>query len=322
MAKKGDLNMSTAAEHDVARQPLLDEEAWEALQNAIRYERCAPFVGPELIGDRFPSRATIAGKWAVKKNYPLRDKDNLPRVAQYLAIADPLVPLYEIAKELREQKARPAGSFDVYHALANLPLPLYVCTYYDNLMLEALQACRVCKPSLRICRWKKPSDANEDQAVPVDSPFDSTFSADVPNPVVFHLFGHISNPDSLVLTERDYVDFAISLAKGYTRLIPRKVDEVISRSYLLFLGYRLVDLDFLVLLCTLGKKLGTYKDKHIAVQLADVTSEEERADAEGYLRGYLKMFDVRVCFGTTEEFVEELDRRWRNNPTNPGRNNA
>ena len=170
----------------------LPDKTWEILLGRIKERRCTPFLGAGACYGSLPLGADIARKWAADHGYPFGNPDNLIEVAQYLAIKyDPL-----FAKELILQQFAGAKSPDFRapgepHALlADLPLPIYMTTNYDDFMVKELES-RHRDPRRELCRWNESLESEE-------SVFDTDFVPTPANPVVFHLHGH-TLPESLVL---------------------------------------------------------------------------------------------------------------------------
>jgi hypothetical protein len=92
------------------------------------------------------------------------------------------------------------------HAVfAGLPLPVYLTTNYDDFMVAALRQ-RAKDPRREVCRWNSSPSMRAEPTV-----LDPAFVPTPANPVVFHLHGHIGLPESLVLTEDDYLDFLVAV---------------------------------------------------------------------------------------------------------------
>jgi len=139
-------------------------------------------------------------------------------------------------------------------------------------------------------------------------------------PVVFHLHGHIDDPDSFVLTEDDYLDFMVN-ARRYEsasdttlQVLPPKVDELISTTSLLFLGYGLRDWNLRVLLRALVESADRSSQRiSVSVQLEPDDSLVEsvgRKAAIRYLEDYFAGLKMRVYWGSAESFLVELAQRW------------
>ena len=68
------------------------------------------------------------------------------------------------------------------------------------------------------------------------------------NPLVYHLHGDISLPESLVLTETDYIDFVINLSReNETKILPSVIRSSLTTKSLLFIGYNFEEINFLIL---------------------------------------------------------------------------
>ena len=92
---------------------------------------------------------------------------------------------------------------EVHRVLASLNLPLYLTTNFDSFMTEALAA-RGRQPTRELCRWNERLDGLpsifEEQPDYVPTPEE---------PLVYHFFGTDGKPDSLVLTEDNYLDLLV-----------------------------------------------------------------------------------------------------------------
>jgi SIR2-like protein len=305
-------------EDATARKQMLEERTWSILLRAIKGQRCTPFLGAEVAFGDYPVRSEIAREWATKYGYPLQDAGDLARVAQFIATEnDPLFPKDEIINRFKAIQSPDLTNPDEPHrVLADLPLPVYITTNYDDSMMRALGNKYVGDtevphkdPRRELCRW------NEHILAP-RSVFESDFESSVANPVVFHLYGHTEAPQSLVLTEDDYLDFLASVSRDQN-LIPARIQQALTLGCLLFLGYRLTDLDFRVLLRSLVsylKKNRYFSSKaHVSIQVVAVGDTIDQAQTElieKYLSKYCGRLDIEVGWGTCREFVSELRRRW------------
>ena len=221
-------------------------EKWPALMRHIQRGRCTPILGPGLAESLLGDRRSIAQRWAETYNFPMapHDQEDLPQVAQFLAInQDHMFPREELIAYLRheimqfypdqlpaafndapldalisaieiERRAKdPANPFQV---LAELPLPIYITTSSSNIMATALAAMDK-TPKIELCRW------NEDvEQLPSIYDDDPTFRPEVSVPLVYHLYGHLQEPTSVVLTEDDYFDFLIGVTSN-KEMIPAVV---------------------------------------------------------------------------------------------------
>jgi hypothetical protein len=112
-------------------------------------------------------------------------------------------------------------------------------------------------------------------------------------------------PESLVLTEDDYLDFLVAVSKE-PKLLPHQIQRSLAGSSLLFVGYRLADWNFRVIhrgLVMAGES--SLRRLSVTVQLRASTAERS------YLEKYFRAMNVGVYWGTASEFVKELGARWR-----------
>jgi hypothetical protein len=98
----------------------------------------------------------IANKWAKEYNYPLKDSDDLPRVAQFVAVEEyDMLPKENIIDLFEGVHAPDFSQADEPHStLASLPLSIYITTNYDNFMVQALKQHNK-EPARDFCTWNK-----------------------------------------------------------------------------------------------------------------------------------------------------------------------
>src|SRR5262249_34043625 len=130
--------------------------------------------------------------------------------------------------------------------LADLPLPLYMTTNYDDFMVRAL-ASRRRDPRREACRWNETI-----RRLPTLFDREPGYRPTPANPLVFHVHGH-SEADTIVLTEDDYLAFLAGMQEP--GVLPEPVRWQLARSTMLFIGYRLADWNIRVLLQGLRKGL-------------------------------------------------------------------
>jgi hypothetical protein len=256
-----------------------------------------------------PSGTQIALEWAKRNSYPLSEgTDDLARVAQFVATnsSDPMRPKDTIVSEFRENAKRQDYSAcdNPLGVLAELPLPIFITTNYDNYLIEALTA-KGKKPKRELCRWN--SRLNEVKSVFTKRSFEPTKD----EPVVFHVHGHQDMPESLVLTEDDYLEFLVSLSKKSQELLASRVQEALAGSSLLFIGYRLADWDLRVLLH--GLLTATEKSLRrasISVQLPPDLPPQQQEKAVAYLERYFGELKISLFWGKATDFAKKLGELW------------
>jgi hypothetical protein len=116
----------------------------------------------------------------------------------------------------------------------------------------------------------------------------------------------------MVLTEDDHFNFLIGFVTNKD-LIPTLVRRALADSALLFIGCQLDRWDFRVLFHGItklegGSRRGRYA--HVGVQ---IDPEESRATdpdaARRYLESYFGGADISIYWGSTRDFLTELDQR-------------
>jgi SIR2-like domain len=281
----------------------MDDSQWTTLMERIASGRCTPFLGAGACWPTLPRGRDIAERWTEAHGYPLGDPHDLARVSQYLAVLrDPMYPKERISQELASLGPPDFGLADEPHAvLADLPLPLYITTNYDDFMARALVQ-RGRAPQQEVCRWNDSYYVHNDTAPLASDPAHLPTPA---NPIVFHLHGRLGIPESLVLTEDDYLDFLVALSERRDGLLPHQVRGALSSTSLMFIGYALADWDFRVL----HRGLVTRSDP--SLRRVSVTVQLRQApEAEDYLANYFKRMDVAIYWGDATSFARDLRDRW------------
>ena len=235
------------------------------------------------------------------RRYQQRISDEVADEAEErLEDGDPCLsrPLLEVAKSRR---------FEAHRVLANMELPIYLTANPDDLLAEFIKE-RGKNPMVEVFRWHDNITTGE---VPGFDPLEDRWPT-AERPLIFHLFGHLSNPRSLVLSEDDHFDFLSGFARN-DRLIPEVVQGALANTALLFVGHGLEHWSFRVLLRTLtgpgGLDMGEDAVNHIAAQ---VDPEEGRlmdlAGTKDFLRDHFKSAKISIYWGTAEAFLADLDR--------------
>lgn len=317
----------------------LAEEYWTGLISSISNKKCIVFVGPNIYNvqsdddnDTFiPLSKSIVNKWKQNSDLELEelfklarvdsleDSYQLARVAQFLEIGNAedgysKRVLCDMLKKIHPS-GFPSGQ-SPYDILAKLDLPIYLTTNYDRFMEDALSRNPAKKPESDFCQWSEEL-TKYTKAAGIHSVFDdSYFKPTEERPLVYHINGDMKIPESMVLTEKDYFEFVINLNKSDDKdIIPSVIRTGLATSSLLFIGYTIEDINFRTIfqgfLSFLSSLRGVYRKTSIAVQIPPGTSRKEQSGVQGYIEKYTNnLFNVHVFWGTTYDFLRELDRRW------------
>ena len=307
-------------------------QQWPALLRAIERGKCTPILGPSLAEPLIGSRQELAASWASSYGFPMAPHhlDELPQVAQYLSVhLGEFFVLDELVEHVRTEVwqrfgdslngtakdtnlddlltivGRTLGSDSAptsYQVLARLDLPLYITTNPGNLLADALAA-EGKEPVVEICRW------NADVEM-LPSVFDEVgYRPSVQRPLVYHLFGRLDEPASLVLTEDDYFDFLIGITSN-NDLIPPVVRRALADSALLFLGFNIGEWDFRVLFRSIMRREGRGRRSRYTHVAAQIDPEGcrflEPEGARRYLESYFGDADINIFWGGVDDFIQVL----------------
>jgi hypothetical protein len=304
---------------------------WPTLISKIKKGRCTPIIGFGLDEALIGSSRDIARHWAETYHFPMapHDQEDLPQVAQFLAInQDESYPPDELISYLSREifqryhehlppeldsttstldelisavgkLLRERDPLDPYRLLAQLPVPIYINTNPTSLLEAALiDAGKV--PHVALCPWNEKIERTQKLLLEKPTP---------QRPLVYHLFGHIRDPESLVLTEDDYFDYLIG-ATTNRDLIPGIVRRALVDTALLFLGFQLDDWNFRVLFRSIMKQEGRERMSqyaHIAVQIDPQESHIlDPEGARGYLESYFRNGNMHIFWGSVHDFIRKL----------------
>jgi hypothetical protein len=124
---------------------------------------------------------------------------------------------------------------DPLQVLANLPFEIILTTSPFTFVEDALRRAGK-NPRAEFCRWRVGL-----QAVP--SAVEDGYQPSSAKPLVYHLMGLDSFPESLVLSEDDALDYLMAVAERPEVVLP-DVWKAIASSSLLLLGHSLDSLDW------------------------------------------------------------------------------
>ena len=190
-------------------------------------------------------------------------------------------------------------------------LPIYITTSPHNFVEDALERAGRTKYRTQICFWNDtPPNVKDEHR------FDRDFTPTAEEPVVYHLFGHEDYPETMVLSDDDYIDYIVRISKADTpagQTIPLYLSRALASNTLLLLGYRLHDWDFRTLFRGLIHVIQRKDTQfNLAIQLKPgpehgVTQVES---ATQYLEKYFAPTEFNVEWTDTDAFIQKLRQRW------------
>lgn len=221
-------------------------EDWQDLLFYINDQNTTPFLGAGVASAYFGSGRELAGKIANEFEYPFDDTSNLAKVAQFAAIKkrDSFRVRKFVADYIKNKKLPDFNNpSEPHRILAELDLPIYITTNYDHSMYEALKSDGK-KPVIEFCRW---NDLAENQG----------------KPLVYHIHGEIDNPQSMVLTEDDYLNFILKLYVDIDKLFPAEIKLAFVSSSIIFIGYSLSDWNLRIILRKIADSMRSASRTHV-----------------------------------------------------------
>src|SRR5262249_53280857 len=117
------------------------------------------------------------------------------------------------------KRQRQLNAAEPHRVLARLPCKVYITTNPDRLLTDALLEAGK-SPREEVCPWYK--DYDENGLAPRREGPPEPFP-DSAHPLVYHLFGRFTVPESRVLTQDDYFDYLIGFTKIRNRVVPPAV---------------------------------------------------------------------------------------------------
>jgi hypothetical protein len=186
--------------------------------------------------------------------------------------------------------------------LAQFDIPIYITTTFHPFMARALESTTNSKkPRIEVCPWYKETN-------PTPSLLDAHNYVDDPqSPVVYYLHGIDTIPESLVLTEDDYLDFLVRTTVD-SNVVPARITEALASSSLLLIGYELQDWDFRVLFRGLVRSWHQAKrPRSICIQLDPQKNDMENSrKIQEYLKTYFSEYKFDIYWGDSNMFAQDL----------------
>lgn len=308
----------------------------EIIADRVRSGKLAPILGGDVGADLvLGGAAGLADSYATYTRYPLPGR-NLPAVAQFKFVTDETVQdvlalkedyvefvksrLLDLAErdgsaastleevdaqfdalsfaQMCEQLGYPRYGDETSHPLlllASLDLPIYLTTGYHEFMEAALRHAGKA-PRTDFARWHKAIEEHP-------SAFAGNYEPSRQEPLVYHLYGVDAVPDSLVLTEDDYLTFLVAASQNFgktTDPVHWRVRQALSDSSLMLLGYELQSWEFRALFWGALVQRTRTLSSVVSIQLEPSQVEKQ------YLQKYLDGHHFQVAWGSLVSAVQEL----------------
>ncbi|GAA1024256.1 hypothetical protein Aple_097810 [Acrocarpospora pleiomorpha] len=291
----------------------MDDAAWDRLLHQLRNGDCTPFLGAGACGDSLPTGRRLSSEMASDWGYPYDDGENLTRVTQFGAMMfGDHIHVKNLIRDRLNGTGHPDFSdpLEPHGLLAGFPISVYLTTNYDDFAYQSLAA-NGKTPSRASCAWN--ADVRYAREL-----FGSKagWNPQPMTPLVYHLHGTLEDPRSLVLTEDDYLDFMVNLARDRItvgkRMLPPTIQAALTRRSLLFIGYSLQDWTFRFMFIRLAQTMpGINTRRHVSVQLPPEfpVGRAEPEKIKRQLERYYERWKISIFWGTAQEFCAELRAR-------------
>jgi hypothetical protein len=230
--------------------------ALELVAEGVRAQECILFLGagvhaPPSAESSFaypPERRPPIGsalslelalECGFAERLPREDPGNLQRVALAYEIAFSRFRLVDAINEAVHVGKEPSP---MLRALARLDFPVVITTNYDQLFEKALvEAGKEPRVAIYTPKLEETTDFRKPTAQ---------------SPVVFKIHGDISRPETVVITDEDYIDFVLRMSnKEPYDPLPRRLKVYLTDWTTLFVGYSLLDYNLRLLFKTLRWKI-------------------------------------------------------------------
>lgn len=231
-----------------------------ALIDAVKSKRCILFLGagvhvppPEDSQYKYPpderpplgsKLAEILDKKCGYSNLFPNEKNalDLQRVSLCFE-TEPYLGRNELVKELKLNLAGNKKASPALKMLAELPFPIIVTTNYDSLLESALRPKK--DPVIFVYNPKPNGNTPDYDGDPTEN-----------RPLVFKMHGDLDKPESIVITDEDYITFVQRMSdKIKQQPIPETVLYRMGRWPTLFVGYSMHDYNLRLLFRTLRWKI-------------------------------------------------------------------
>lgn len=281
----------------------MKEVLWSSLVASLQSGQCVLVLGPDL--PAAPIDANGGAEKSVRDLFcenlvaQLEEEDQKVGEPTLFAVAQQYddspafstVNLKNLAAGFfRDPKCEPGR---LHRALTELPFGVILTTCHDALLEQAYR-----QKGVQVSRYwyhyrGEPRDNQEISG-----------AASPENPVIYHLFGTFDEPNSLVLTENDLLDFLIHVISGRPKL-PDSLRSALRNKTFLFFGFGIKHWYIRVLLKLLVRTLELSGGSVALESLAGLDAREQQQTVLFYKRGTrIEVVDMEAL-----EFLDQLSAR-------------
>lgn len=184
---------------------------------------------------------SLAEECGFAARFPRDSTGNLQRVSLYYESQHNRNALVNVVREAVMAGRKPSP---VLRALARLPFPLVITTNYDQLFEDALRDAGK-RPFISVYN-KKGDEPTRDYPANLDTR----------EPFVVKIHGDVQSPESIVITDEDYIQFVLRMSdKESYNPVPLTFRFFFTKWPTLFVGYSLLDYNLRLLFKTLRWKI-------------------------------------------------------------------
>ena len=283
----------------------LTDSEWQTLLAHIHQGRCVPVLGAGAAADVIPVGRRMANELAEEHKYPFENNHKLQFVSEFLAVKyGRNFPKETVLKKWFSDIQYPdlSAPNEPHSVLADLPLPLYITTNYDDLMVRALRL-RHKDPRREIAPWSPACRDWQRQQFEAQRLDPAHFTPE--KPVVFHMHGCDELPESLILSDSDYIDFLAYFSNRLDELFPDYILKALSNAVMLIIGYSLQDFNFRLVLRSFVEN--SHDVTHITVQYPPPKDDDKRRYIEEY---FSESLNLKVVWARAQDFAAELHCRF------------
>jgi hypothetical protein len=242
---------------------LSNDETVGYIAEKVNEHQCILFLGsaihapsPDLAKYDYPKQKSppfggeLANHLAEKGEYAGKDRWNLQRVAQHF---ESKKTRYRLVEEIRNSVHEDREPSPILRMLVDMEFPIVITTNYDHLYEQALEL-KAAEETASAGQGEKRYEVsiynpNIKARYKTD---DCPISPNPKRPFILKIHGDVSKPESIVVTEEDYIQFVLRMSDKHPyHPFGKNVLTHLIKWPTLFIGYSLTDYNLRLLFKTL-----------------------------------------------------------------------